>query len=84
MDETAPWEVRVFEIFNEAAALNDQAQRQELYAEWQRLSAENVPVIMIAKPVNVAAVYNRVQNFVYSLGVIPGYNPVPLYFISEQ
>ena len=32
---------------------------------------------------NVASVYNRVQNFVYSLGVIPGYNPLPLYFISE-
>ncbi len=81
MDE---WETRVFEIFNEAATLTDQSQRQELYAEWQRLNAENVPVIMIAKGANVAAVYNRVQNFVYSLGVIPGYNPLPLYFISEE
>jgi peptide/nickel transport system substrate-binding protein len=37
-------------------------------------------VIMIAKPSNVAAVYDHVGNFVYNLGVIPGYNPVPHYF----
>ena len=32
---------------------------------------------MIAKPANVAAVYDDVGKFVYTLGVIQGYNPVP-------
>jgi peptide/nickel transport system substrate-binding protein len=62
--------------------LTDQAERVALYQEWQVLNAENVPVIMIAKPANVAAAYNSVQNFVYSLGVIPGYNPLPRYFLE--
>jgi len=77
------WEQRIYEIFDEASKLNDQAARVELYSEWQMLNAENLPVIMMVKPVNAAAVYNRVGNFVYSLGVIPGYNPVPLYFVRQ-
>lgn len=61
----------------------DQAARVALYKEWQRLNAEYAPVIMIAKPTNVAAVWDHVGNFVYSLGVIPGYNPVPLYTVEQ-
>ena len=79
----ADWEQRVYEIFDEASKLNDQEARVELYNEWQQLNGENLPVIMMVKPVNAAAVYNRVGNFVYSLGVIPGYNPVPLYFVRQ-
>ena len=82
-DVMSDWETRVYEIFDEASQLTDQAQRVELYGEWQRINAENLPVIMIAKGTNAAAVYDRVQNFVYSLGVIPGYNPVPLYTIAQ-
>ena len=78
------WEQRIYEIFEQAATMTDQSARVDLYAEWQRLNAENVPVIMIAKPFNIAAAYNEVQNFVYSLGVIPGYNPVPFYYLEEQ
>ncbi len=37
---------------------------------------------MIAKPANIAAVSNRVGNFIFNLGVIPGYNPVPLYTVE--
>ena len=77
------WERRVYDIFDQGAQLTDQAERVSLYKEWQRINAEEVPVIMIAKPVDAAAVYNRVQNFVYSLGVIPGYNPVPLYTVAQ-
>lgn len=79
----ADWERRTYEIFDLGSTLTDQDERAELYREWQRLTAEFVPVIMIAKPANVAAVYDEVQNFVYSLGVIPGYNPVPFYYLSE-
>ncbi len=82
-DVMADWELRLYEIFDQGSVLSDQAERVALYQEWQEINAENVPVIMIAKPANVAAARNTVENFIYSLGVIPGYNPVPLYFIAE-
>jgi peptide/nickel transport system substrate-binding protein len=79
-DVMEDWERRIWEIFDRGSVETDADARAELYREWQRLNAEHVPVIMIAKPGNVAAVYDTVGNFVYSLGVIPGYNPVPLYY----
>ncbi len=79
-DAMEPWEVRIWEIFDANSTEMDADVRAERYREWQRLNAEYAPVIMIAKPGNVAAVYDTVDNFVYSLGVIPGYNPVPFYF----
>ena len=81
-DAMADWERRVYEIFDQGTTMVDQAARVELYKEWQRLNAEYAPVIMIAKPSNIAAVWDRVGNFVYSLGVIPGYNPVPFYTVQ--
>ena len=82
-DAMADWEQRVYEIFDNGTTEIDAAARAEGYKEWQRLNAEYAPVIMIAKPSNIAAVYDHVGNFVYSLGVIPGYNPVPLYTVAE-
>jgi peptide/nickel transport system substrate-binding protein len=79
----ADWERRIYDIFDQGTVLTNQEERVVLYQEWQEINAQNVPVIMIAKPANVAAVYNKVGNFVYSLGVIPGYNPVPLYFLQQ-
>jgi peptide/nickel transport system substrate-binding protein len=79
-DAMEDWERRIYDIFDQGTTMVDPVARAELYREWQRLNAEYVPVIMIAKPGNVAAVYDHVENFVYNLGVIPGYNPVPLYF----
>jgi peptide/nickel transport system substrate-binding protein len=81
-DAMADWEKRIYEIFDQGTVMTDQAERVKLYQEWQEINAQNVPVIMIAKPANVAVAYNKVNNFVYSLGVIPGYNPVPLYFLK--
>ncbi|RIH75191.1 hypothetical protein Mcate_02360 [Meiothermus taiwanensis] len=42
--------------------------------------AREAQVIMIAKEYAVGAVSNRYGNYIYSLGVIPGFNPVPLMF----
>lgn len=81
-DAMADWEKRIYEIFDRGTTLVDQAERVALYKEWQRINAEKVPVIMIAKPTNIAAVHQNVGNFVYNLGVIPGYNPVPLYYLK--
>ncbi len=73
------WEHRIFEIFDQGTTMVDVEARAEGYREWQRINAEMVPVIMIAKPTNISAVQNRVGNFIFNLGVIPGYNPVVLY-----
>jgi peptide/nickel transport system substrate-binding protein len=67
------WEKRIFDIFEEAARIVDQGKRGALYDEWQLLQAKYVPVIMIAKPANIAAVSNKIGNFVYNLGPIPAY-----------
>ncbi len=67
------WEKRIWNIFEQAEGLTDQGQRKALYDEWQVLNAKNLPVIMIAKGANIAAVSNKIGNFVYNLGPIPGY-----------
>jgi peptide/nickel transport system substrate-binding protein len=74
-DVMADWELRLYEIFDQGTTMVDPVARAELYREWQRINAVNVPVIMIAKPGNVGAVYDNVHNYVYSLGVNVGYNP---------
>lgn len=75
-----PWEKDIYNIFNQAATTTDPAQRKALYTRWQLIFAQNLPVTPIAKPENIGAVSNKYGNYVYNLGVIPGYNPVPLIF----
>jgi peptide/nickel transport system substrate-binding protein len=67
------WEKRIYAIFDAASKSTDQGQRGALYDEWQTLNAKYLPVIMIAKAANIAAVSNKIGNFVYNLGPIPGY-----------
>ena len=67
------WEKRIYAIFEEAARITDQGKRGALYDEWQLLNAKYLPVIMIAKPANIAAVSTKIGNFVYNLGPIPAY-----------
>lgn len=69
-----PWEKRIYDIFDQGATIVDPIKRRALYGEWQMLFAKNLPVIMIAKADNLAAVSNKVGNFVYNLGPIPTYN----------
>jgi peptide/nickel transport system substrate-binding protein len=73
------WERRLYEVFDLGTRSSNQNQRLALYREGQMLLAKYLPVIMIAKPANITIVRDTLQNFVYTLGVIPGYNPVPLY-----
>ena len=76
-----PWERQIYDIWETAATTAAQpSQRKALYDRWQSLFAQNLPVIMIAKPMAVGAIQNRYGNYVYSLGVIPGFNPVPLIY----
>ncbi len=56
-------EKRIYDIFAQAEALGNQAQRRKLYNEWQLLFSRTLPVIMIAKPDSVAAFQSRIGNF---------------------
>ncbi|MBZ9713538.1 ABC transporter substrate-binding protein [Deinococcus multiflagellatus] len=76
----APWEKEIYDIFNKAAVEPSASARKALYTRWQLLFAQNLPVTPIAKPENIGAVSNKYGNYVYNLGVIPGYNPVPLIY----
>lgn len=76
------WEHRIYEIFDQGTTMVDVEARAAGYREWQRINAEQAVVIMIAKPANIAAVQNRIGNFIYNLGVIPGYNPLILYTVD--
>jgi peptide/nickel transport system substrate-binding protein len=76
----APWEKEIYNIFNEAATTTSASKRKALYTRWQLLFAQNLPVTPIAKPENIGAISNKYGNYIYNLGVIPGYNPVPLIY----
>ncbi|CAM3526713.1 hypothetical protein [Deinococcus frigens] len=56
-------ERRIYDIFAQAEALGNQAQRKTLYNEWQQLFAKNLPVILIVKPDSVAAFQARIGNY---------------------
>jgi peptide/nickel transport system substrate-binding protein len=75
-----PWERQVYDLWEAAGTTVSRPQRKALYDRWQVLFAQHLPVIMIAKPMAVGAIHNRYGNYLYSLGVIPGHNPVPLIY----
>ncbi|TSA80546.1 ABC transporter substrate-binding protein [Deinococcus detaillensis] len=75
-----PWEKQIYDIFDKGSVTTDKTQRKALYARWQNLFAQNLPVTPIAKPDNIGVISNKYGNYIYNLGVIPGYNPVPLVY----
>ncbi len=80
LSKMAPWEKDIYNIFQQAAVTSSVSQRKALYTRWQLIFAQNLPVTPIAKPENIGAVSNKYGNYIYNLGVIPGYNPVPLIY----
>ncbi len=56
------WENRIDEIFLSAVQELDKEKRKILYDEWQRIVANEVPVIFTVIPLNIMAVNNRLQN----------------------
>ena len=75
-----PWEKEIYNIFETAAVTTEKGSRKALYTRWQLLFAHNLPVIPLLKPENIGAISNKYGNYIYNLGVIPGYNPVPLIY----
>ncbi|MBB6099819.1 peptide/nickel transport system substrate-binding protein [Deinobacterium chartae] len=58
-----PWEKEIYDIFAKAETLADQKARKNLYDRWQRLFAQNLPVIMLVKPDSVAVNHARLGNY---------------------
>ena len=57
------WERRVWELFELGQTAMDPAERKAYYDEWQAIYARELPVIFIAKGMNLRAVQNSVGNY---------------------
>jgi peptide/nickel transport system substrate-binding protein len=57
-----PWEAEIDGIFSAAAKEVDQAKRKALYARWQQIATEQLPLIYLVTPDSLSAVRNRVKN----------------------
>jgi len=56
------WEQRVATLFQQAVATLDASQRQQLYAEFQRLVTQHVPLIYTVEPLQTVAYDNELNN----------------------
>ncbi|MBV6621728.1 MAG: ABC transporter substrate-binding protein [Rivularia sp. (in: Bacteria)] len=60
------WEKQIDELFQEAAKEADENERKQIYAQFQRIVAEQLPVFFLVNPISLQAVRNRVENVEYS------------------
>jgi len=75
LENMVDWERRLFELFELGEVEMDPAQRKAYYDEYQAIYAEKLPVIFIAKGMELEAVNNRVGNvFLKENGQILGTN----------
>ncbi len=58
----SPWEKRIDEIYDQAAQELDDSKRKELYDEWQRITADELPVIYTVLGMDLFAVRNKFGN----------------------
>ncbi|MBU1862545.1 MAG: ABC transporter substrate-binding protein [Candidatus Omnitrophica bacterium] len=61
-EATMPWETRIDEIFRKGVQELDEEKRKVLYDEWQRIVAEEVPVIYTVIPLQITGVHDRLGN----------------------
>ncbi|BAS28302.1 ABC transporter substrate-binding protein [Limnochorda pilosa] len=64
--EMFDWERRVYELFEKGQVAMDPAERKAYYDEWQEIYARELPVIFIAKGMNLLAVQKSVGNYFQS------------------
>lgn len=75
LENMVDWERRLFDLFELGEVEMDPVKRKALYDEYQAIYAEKLPVIFIAKGMELAAVNNRVGNvFLKDNGQILGTN----------
>ena len=60
------WEQKIDDIYVKASQELDEAKRKELYAETQRIIAEQVPFVYMVNPLTFEAVRDRVSGIRYS------------------
>lgn len=75
-----PWEKEIYKIFEKASVTTNPAERKKLYIRWQKLFAQHLPVTPLYKPHNLGAISKKYGNYIFTTGVIPGYNPIPLIY----
>lgn len=64
--EIADWEAEIGRLYVEGAKQIDEAKRQAIYAETQRITQEYLPMIYLVNPLSMSAVRNRIQNVKYN------------------
>lgn len=64
--EVAEWEQKIDDLYVKASQELDEVKRKELYAETQRIIAEQVPFIYMVNPLTFEAVRDRISGIRYS------------------
>lgn len=80
MAKMKAWEREIYHIFEQAGVTNNSKKRKLLYARWQKLFAQYLPVTPLYKPHNLGAISKKYSNYIFTTGVVPGYNPIPLIY----
>ncbi|MEM6591923.1 MAG: ABC transporter substrate-binding protein, partial [Cyanobacteria bacterium P01_C01_bin.73] len=60
--QVADWEVKIGQLFTQAAQELDDEKRKEIYAEFQQLALEQSPLIYMVNPISMVAVRDRFEN----------------------
>lgn len=64
--QVADWEQRIDDIFVQASQQFDEAKRQQLYSEFQKIVAEEAPFIYLVNPLSFEAIRDRFDPLKYS------------------
>ncbi|NJN03188.1 MAG: ABC transporter substrate-binding protein [Leptolyngbyaceae cyanobacterium SL_1_1] len=64
--EVADWERQIGDLYIRAAQELDETKRKAIYAEFQQLALEYLPLIYAVNPIAMAAVRNKVKGVEYS------------------
>lgn len=60
--EVADWEAEIGRLYLQGSRELDEAERQAIYGETQRITQEYLPFIYLVTPLEMAAVRNRIKN----------------------
>lgn len=75
-----PWERELYDIFELGAAELDQAKRKALYDRFQVIYADEIPIIFIAKGMNLYGASKRLGNFYLNNEGAVVFTPYSVYF----
>ncbi len=64
--EVADWEQEISDLYVDAASELDLEKRKEIYADIQRITQDNLPLVFLVNPLSLSAVRDRVQGVEYS------------------